>query len=501
MRERAFIGRSSLRKRYALGLLDRLVWKIVLVVRRHCSCIPRWIVLAEGRPLLHTGGLSVFCLVARPHFCTGASSPLCGKEPELLIAINVRVASALLSTFPRRWLWGSSGKAVHMRASKRIRLLSIGLLPVGLAGLAVGYLSLRPLEVPVTPVVENVPVRVFGLGTVEARVVSKIGFEVGAAITELNADHGDLVKQGQVLARLHATQQEAKVARAKAAVLSAEVAVKKADGNVIKARAILAQRLAVNKRKQDLASRQVTSAQAAEESQRDEDVAKAELLVAENDVEVGKAQLSDAKAQLAYEEAVLKQHTLVAPYDALVVERQKELGTVIKAGDPIFTLVATGSIWALAYVDESRSGAIKEGQPAEVRLRSLSHQVFPARVVRIGIESDRITEERRVYLKCEQCPVRFHLGEQTEVLITVATLAKAKLVPETAVIGYDGTKGTVWSVENGRLKRRVVTFGYRTEDSRLELTEKLPEGVEVVTRIAASFYEGRAARPVRETKR
>jgi HlyD family secretion protein len=390
---------------------------------------------------------------------------------------------------------------VHMLTSKRIRLLSFGLLPVGLAGLAFAYLSLRPLEVPVAPVVENVPVRVFGLGTVEARVLSKIGFEVGAAITELNADHGDLVKQGQVLARLHATQQEAKVARAKAAVLSAEVAVKKADANVVKARAILAQRLEVNKRKQELASRQVTSAQAAEEAQRDEDVAKAELLVAESDVEVGKAQLSDAKAQLAYEAAILEQHTLVAPYDALVVDRQKELGTVIKAGDPVFTLVATGSIWALAYIDESRSGAIKEGQPAEVRLRSLPHQVFPARVVRIGIESDRVTEERRVYVKCEQCPVRFHLGEQAEVLIMVATLPKARLVPEAAVTGYDGTRGTVWTVEEGRLKRRVVSFGHRTEDARLEIVETLPQGVEVVTRIDAAMREGGAARAIREAQR
>src|SRR6185436_9480380 len=121
-------------------------------------------------------------------------------------------------------------------------------------------------EVSVAPVAENVPVRVFGLGTVEARVLSRIGFEVGAAITELNADHGDVVKQGQVLARLHATQQEAKVARAKAAVLSAEVAVKKADANTAKARAILAQRLEVNKRRQELVARQATSAQAAEEA-------------------------------------------------------------------------------------------------------------------------------------------------------------------------------------------------------------------------------------------
>jgi HlyD family secretion protein len=386
-------------------------------------------------------------------------------------------------------------------ATKRIRLFSLVLLPAAMAGLAFAYLSLRPLEVTVAPVLENVPARVFGLGTVEARVLSKIGFEVGAAITEINADHGDLVKQGQVLAKLHASLQEAKVARAEAAVLSAGVAVKKADANVVKARAVLAQRLEANKRKQQLVTRQVTSTQAAEEAQRDEDVAKAELLVAVNDIEVARAQLSDAKAQLAFEKAVLEQHTLLAPYDALVVDRQKELGTVIKAGDPIFTLVAAGSIWALAYIDEARSGAIREDQPAEVRLRSLPHQVFPARVVRIAIESDRVTEERRVYVKCEQCPVRFHLGEQAEVLITVATLATARLVPEAAVTGYDGTKGTVWSVEDGRLKRRVVSFGHRTEDSRLEVTETLPPGVEIATSVDAAFREGRAARAVREDKR
>jgi HlyD family secretion protein len=388
-----------------------------------------------------------------------------------------------------------------MWKNKRGRVLSLTLLPLALVGLAYAIISWRPVTVAVAPIVEDVPIRVFGLGTVEARVLSKIGFEVGAAITELNADHGDVVRQGQVLAKLNTTQQEAKVARAKAAVLSAEVAVKKANTNVIKARAILAQRLEVNKRKQQLVTRQVTSAQAGEEAQRDEDVAKAELLVAENDVDVAQAQLSDAKAQQDFEKATLGLHTLLAPFDAVVIDRQKELGTVIKAGDPIFTLVATGSIWALAYIDESRAGAIREGQQAEVRLRSLPNQAFPARVVRVGIESDRVSEERRVYVKCEQCPVRFHLGEQAEVLITVAMLPKARLVPEAAVSGYDAAKGTVWSVEKGYLKRRVVSFGYHTEDARLEVRDGLPDGAEVVTEISTSLREGRSARVVQEPGR
>ncbi len=383
----------------------------------------------------------------------------------------------------------------------RARIVSALVAVVALATAAFSYVSRQPIAVPVSGAEANVPIRVFGLGTVEARIVSRIGFEVGAAITELNADHGDTVKQGQVLAKLHATQQQAKVARAKAAVLSAEVAVRKAEATVTKARAILAQRLEVNKRKQQLATRQVTSTQVAEEAQRDEDVAKADVLVAENDIEVGTAQLADAKAQLAYESAILEQHTLLAPFDALVVDRQKELGTVVKAGDTIFSLVAADSVWVLAYIDESRSGTIKEGQTAQVRLRSLPHQVFSGRVVRIGIESDRITEERRVYVKCEQCPVRFHLGEQVEVLITVAMLPQARFVPEAAVTGYNGSKGTVWSIEDGRLIRRVVSFGHRTEDSRLEIRDGLPSDAEVVTAVTPSLQEGRAARAKPEQQR
>ena len=54
----------------------------------------------------------------------------------------------------------------------------------------------RPITVAVVTSAENVPIRVFGLGTVEARVLSKIGFEVGAALVELNADHGDRVTKG-----------------------------------------------------------------------------------------------------------------------------------------------------------------------------------------------------------------------------------------------------------------------------------------------------------------
>ena len=42
-------------------------------------------------------------------------------------------------------------------------------------------------------------------------------------------------------------------------------------------------------------------------------------------------------------------------------------------------------------------------------------------------------------------------------------------------------RGTVWTVEDGRLARRLVSFGYRTEDSRLEIVAGLPDGALVVS--------------------
>lgn len=378
---------------------------------------------------------------------------------------------------------------------KRIVRYLLALAVIAAAGLAVFlFVFMRPLPVEVARPAEDVPVRVFGLGTVEARILSELGFEVGGALVELNADHGDRVSEGDVLARLDGREQEARIARARAGVTNAEAAVAMAEAAVGKARVVLVQKKQSNERKQALLSRQTVSAETAEEAQMEEDVAAAELAVAISEVEVARAALEDARAQYQLERVLLDQHVLTAPYDAIVVERHKELGSVLSAGEALFTLVAPETVWALAYVDEARAGGIRVGQPAEVRLRSLPRQMFQGHVTRIAIESDRVSEERRVYIACDRCPPSFHLGEQAEVFITTGVLDEALLVPETAVEGFDGTEGTVWTVEEGTLQRREVTFGSRTLDARLEILGGLPDGARVVTALRAGLREGRAAK-------
>ena len=377
---------------------------------------------------------------------------------------------------------------------RRARYLIVA---AGLAAVIVAvylFVSVRSLTVTVVTPESNVAVRVFGLGTVEARVVSQVSFPVGGTLTELGVDHGDPVIKGTVVARLHPTEQEAKLARAKAGVLQAEVGIKKAEASFERARAVLAQRQEANRRQQALVGRNVVSQHTAEEAKRDEDVAAAELTVAASEIDVTKAQLADAAAALAYEKALLDNHVLAAPYDAVVVERHKEPGSVVKAGDGIYTLMAPETVWVLAYVDEELAGAIEEGQTAEVKLRSRPQETFHARVVRIGIESDRVSEERRIWVKCGQCPPRVFLGEQAEIRVLVARLDNALLVPEAAISGYNGRTGKAWIIRNDRLETLELSFGHRTEDGRLQVIAGVPEDAQIVASTQPGFHEGRGAR-------
>jgi len=336
-------------------------------------------------------------------------------------------------------------------------------------------------------------VEIFGLGTVEARGISKLGFEVAGTLIDLRVDHGDRVMKGAVMAQLLDAEQKAKVTQAHAAIMQAEATIRQATASVERAEASYRQKSQSNERRQELVRRGTLSPDAGEEARAAFEIAAAELAQAKSTLEVARASLDQSRALLAIEEARLAKYTLAAPYDAVVVVRQRELGSMVNPGEAVFTLVDPSTVWILAYIDETRAGHIQVGQNAKVTLRSLPERRFRGRVARVEIESDRVNEERRVYVICTDCPEDFHLGEQAEVVIAVASLEHANLVPQAAVVGLQGKHGIVWTVENGRLALRPVMFGQRTLDGRLEIVDGVPNGALVVVRLESGLREGRSA--------
>lgn len=374
------------------------------------------------------------------------------------------------------------------------------LVAVGI-GIGAWYMTKkRPLSVEIASIEKNVEIKVFGLGTVEARVLSKIGFKVSNPIVLINVDEGDQVSKGDVLARLDDAEQQARIAKAEAGVQAAEATLKGAKSSILKAETVLIQKNRSNDRKQSLYKNRTIPADTAETAELERDTAKADLDIAKSLQLSAISALQTARAQLALEKVMLEQHILKAPYAGIIIGRHLELGTVVKSGEPLFTLVDPNTVWVLGHISESRSGLIAIGQTAQIRLRSRPHNLYSGKVERIDVESDRVTEERQVYVSCKGCLDRFNLGEQAEVYVTTTVLEEAIFVPENAVDNFDERqmKGTVWVLEDGKLRKQDVTFGHRTLDARLSISQGLGEGAKVLTRLPKILQEGRSAKVSQE---
>lgn len=353
----------------------------------------------------------------------------------------------------------------------------------------------REISVRTAAPEQNVEVRVFGIGTIEAQTVSKVGFQIAGKVVAVTADQGDFVKAGALLAKLDDEAQRAKLSKSEAAQQQAAANLAKVQAQRGRAEIAYQQKKSVNLRRQSLASRGTVSQEAAEDTQAAEDIAHADAKVIEADTRVAAVQQDDAASQRRIDAVVLAQHELRAPFDARVITRHKELGGIAGAGEPVFTLIAPDSIWVRASVDEALAGGLKVGQRAVVRLRSEPERLFDAEVVRIDQENDRLTEERRVYVRCRVCNPQHqmrYLGEQAEVEIVKETIPAGVFVPLRFVEGYDGRSGLIWVLRNGRLAKHRVETGERLLDGRVQITSGV-EG-QVVVDDRSDLRNGRAAR-------
>lgn len=362
--------------------------------------------------------------------------------------------------------------------------------------MAGGYYWRFMREIPVRTVApeQNVEIRVFGVGTIEAQVVSKVGFQIAGKVVALEADQGDMVKAGSLLAKLDDDAQRAKLRRSEAGQRQAAANLAKVEAQRGRAEISYQQKKSINARRQTLAGRGSVSQEAAEDAQAAEEIALGDARIIEADTKVAAVLQEDAASQRQLDAVVLAQHELRAPFDARVIARSRELGSVANAGEAVFTLIAPDSVWVRAYVDEALAGGLAVGQRALVRLRSDMNNLFEAEVVRIDQENDRLTEERRVYVRCRACDPRHqlrYLGEQAEVEIVKAT-ASGLFVPLKFVEGYGGRSGTIWSLHNGRLARQAVQLGERLLDGRVHIVSEVRG--EVVADDRADLREGRAAR-------
>ena len=334
-------------------------------------------------------------------------------------------------------------------------------------------------------------------GSIVAREEAAVGTDLnGLTVVALNADLGDMVKKGDVLAILDRstldtqlaqmdasrTQAEANIAQMRAQIGDAEVAVRQAEEALGRAGAL---------QKKGIAT----------EAQRDNavnalDSAKARLDSAQKALAATEAQLGVVDAQKGNVLLQISKTELRAPADGLVLSRDATLGGVVMAGGgPLFRIAIGAEFELAANVAETALPRLAKGMPAEISMAGADNRIAGS-IRRISPEVDHASRLGAIRITLVPGSIaragNFARGE-------IELLRREGVAVPASAVMYVGANAFLQSVEGGRIKTVPVTLGARS-GGFVEIVSGLSEGQDVVSRAGTFVADGDMVTPVRDEK-
>ena len=357
-----------------------------------------------------------------------------------------------------------------------------------------------PLTEPVTR--GDIASTVAATGTLDPVTTVEVGSQISGTIESLGADFNDVVRKGQVLARLDRALYSAAVDQARAALLSAEA---DAEQNRV-AQASADTTLA---RTRELAAKQLlppSDLQAAEAASR---TAAAQVASAD-------ARVRQARAGVDTAELNLSKTTILSPIDGVVIARSVEVGQTVSAtmsAPTLFVLADDLSKMQIeASIDESDVGSVKEGQPATFRVDAYPAQAFTGKVLQVRLDattvSDVVTYTGIINAPNPQLLLKpgmtASLSIQTARRDNVLRVPNAALRfrPDQSVLARSPVNGpnTIWLSDGARIRPVDVAIGLSDGVYTEIVSPPLLEGAPVVTRMSApataSAASGTATSPL-----
>ncbi len=298
-------------------------------------------------------------------------------------------------------------------------------------------------------------------GEVQARYSTPLSFRVGGKIIERRVRLGDVVKYGQIVARLDPADAQKNAASAEAQLAAAQHSLVYA--------------------KQQLDRDQ---AQAKENL-----IAPAQLEQTTNAYASALAQRDQAAQQAALSKDQLQYTTLTADHAGVITAEQADTGQNVSTGQAVYSLAWSGDVDAVCDVPESALAALSVGQTANVTLAALPGRKFSARVRELSPAADPQSRTYRAKLTLDNPGPDVRLGMTADIELAAppssGTSSGVFTVPATALF-HDGTQPAVWIVRTtdnaagvGTLALRRVTVT-RYNERTIVINEGLKEGEHVV---------------------
>lgn len=334
--------------------------------------------------------------------------------------------------------------------------------------------AVRVDAVIVEPKSQTYPV----IGRLVAQRTGNVAARINGAVVEMNANVGDRVKKGDVLAVLAIKRLTAQRDKYAAALSTRRAMVQTAQAEASKT----AQEL---RRMSNLKKSSAFSGARYEDLQRDVDARQATLIER-------RSQMKEAQAELDQVAIDLYNGRIRAPYDGVVSEKHTEIGSYVNVGNPVVTLISDTEIEVEAEVPSDRIAGLTTGRVVRFELDDGTEHRATVRSV-IPRENARTrTRPVRFSPQFGEKSSRFAINQSVTVLVPIGKIQEVVTVHKDAIV-HRGPNRVVSIVRNGKAFPRQVTLGVAV-GNRYIVEKGLKAGDVVVTHGNETLPPGAAIR-------
>jgi RND family efflux transporter MFP subunit len=358
-------------------------------------------------------------------------------------------------------------------------------------------------------------------GSVEAIIATGIYARTNGYIHNLNADIGDHVASGQVLADIETPELDDGVKETKALVLTTIATKAQMRANLDKAKADLQTSIAAlaqakanllerqstekfaaisNTRWRSLVKQGAVSSQDADEKETAYKTSQALTIAAEENIHSAESQVAAAKERVNAELANLNMsvanidaararqgisstqqgfNKIVAPFSGVITERSIDRGTLITSGSedsklPLFKLARIDVVKVFVDVPQYASSNIKIGQQVKVNLKEFPGKTFLGKIERTSFALDANARTLKTEIHIPNPDSILAPGMYADVTFSIPRPAHIFLIPTNALL----TKAEGPQV--------VIASGDTIQYRKVQVGDDLGKEVEIVSGLSGS---------------
>jgi RND family efflux transporter MFP subunit len=321
-------------------------------------------------------------------------------------------------------------------------------------------------------------------GSAQSSKESKVSFKVSGTLTRLNVKVGDVVRKGQLLAKVDQTDYSVQYQQSVANNKTSETQIQSAKSQLINSRATY-------QRIEKLYENNSVSISEFEQ-------AKSGLELAEAAYNASIAQANASEKQVESAQNQVRYSNLTAPFSGVITAVMVEENELVGSGTPIATISTMNNPEISVGIPEVFISKVKKDQSVDIVFSSMSNQTFSGKVYEVSFSSlggstypvtvriDKPTQEIRPGMVAD---VHFSFSNGKDEV--------QKMVAPTAAVGEDSNGHFVFGlIEEGSnylVKKKKVQIGDLTR-AGFEIKSGLANGELVATAGLNTLLDGMKVR-------